>query len=109
MISGPELRELAQFDWDTYRELAPTDVREIALDLASGRKVIKFDVYSDIAELLDALPSIDVTHDSGPDDAGPASGSGYIFCLANSSSLKALGSDISALIAALKADRDSFR
>jgi hypothetical protein len=37
LFSGPELRELAQFDWDTYRELAPTDVREIALDLASGR------------------------------------------------------------------------
>ena len=109
LFAGPELRELAQFDWDAYRELAPTDVREIALDLASGRKVIKFDVYSDIAELLDALPSIDVTHDSGPDDAGPASGSGYIFCLANGSGLKALGSDISALVAALKSDRDSFR
>ena len=81
-VAGPELRPLAQFDWDAYQELAPTDARELTVHLVSGTKVIKFDVYSDIVELIYEVPSVDVTQDSGPADGGPASGSGYVICLA---------------------------
>ena len=109
MFPGDELRQLAKFDWSAYRDLAPKDNREISLDLASGRKLIKFDVYCDVAQLLDALPSIDVVHDSGLPDDGPASGSRYIFCLADGTNLEALEADLSALVAALQKDFGSFR
>jgi hypothetical protein len=105
----PELQKLDEFDWDAYRDLAPTEERELSVHLRTGARRIKWDINSDIALLLDELPSIDVTMDSGPEDAGPASGSGYIFCLANNTSPEDLDSDVSALLAALNADLQTFK
>ena len=104
LVLGPELRKLEEFDWDAYRELAPSEERELSVHFRNGSKCIKWDVYSDLALLLDELPSVDVTSDSGPADAGPASGSGYIFCLANNKNREDLDADVTALLAALNAD-----
>ena len=56
------------FDWEAYREVAESGQRSLEVDLPTGRITVPFDVYDDIAELLRALPSVDVWNDSGPDD-----------------------------------------
>ena len=79
MFLGPELHKLGEFDWSAYYELAPGDVREILVHLSDGSKRLKLDAFLNVALLLDELPSVEVTKDNGPPNAGPGSGGGYIF------------------------------
>ncbi len=109
LFLGPELQRLSQFDWSAYEELEPGDERELLVHLGDGSKMLKLDAFLNVALLLDGLPSVEVTKDNGPPNAGPGSGGGYIFCLAENASLERLRADVGALIAALEADAKAFR
>ena len=105
---GPELASLQLFDWEAYREVAESGQRSLEVDLPTGRITVPFDVYDDIAELLRALPSVDVWNDSGPDD-NPASGSGFNFWLAEGFERTDVANQVSALLDALKRDLEDLQ
>ena len=71
-------------------------------------KRIHVDAYIDMAVLLDQIPSIQVKYDNGPKDAGPASGEGYVFFIADGVSMERLTAEVSALKAALDKDLQSL-
>ena len=103
LTPGPELASLQTFDWEAYQELAESDQRSLEVDLPTGRTMVPFDVYDDIAVLLGALPAIEAWSDSGPDDAA-ASGSGYNYWLADGFQRTDVADQVSALLDALRRD-----
>ena len=103
---GPEMSSLSNFDWGTYWELVEESdgPRQLHVDLRPGSIEIKFEAYDDLAVILDFLPSLTVYRDNGPPDAGPASGTGYIFFLADNANLDDLVESVTALAKALEND-----
>jgi hypothetical protein len=102
---GPHLTMLSEFDWSSYMDLLDGEGgRSIKISLPSGTTIIEIEAYDDPALIVDQLPSIKVLRDAGNPDGGPASGAGYIFFLAEDSSLEILASEISALVENLKTD-----
>jgi hypothetical protein len=102
----PELASLEGFDWGKYWELieATNQPRQLALGLTRGIVEVSINAYDDIAYLLDQCPSVDVFRDNGPPDAGPASGAGFIFFIADGATIEQLKQDMSVLRAALDTD-----
>ncbi len=107
---GPELKILEEFDWQGYWELYEEDEtpREINIPGLSRSAVCTISAYSDLANLLDQLKSIKVMRDPGPIDGGPASGSGYIFFVADDCNVEQVRLEIVALREALDADKESL-
>jgi hypothetical protein len=103
---GPELKVLGDFDWSTYWELADNyeNPRRIVLSYTPKDIECTVGAYEDIAHLLDQIPSLTVMYDNGPADAGPASGTGYVFFIADETSVETLVADMSRLRAGLDAD-----
>jgi hypothetical protein len=100
------LRPLGEFDLQRYSELVDEHgiTRHLKIDLPSGSISVVFDAYNDFAHILDQLPTIKVYRDNGPPDAGPASGAGYLFFIADGVSYFDLKESIAVLVAALKSD-----
>jgi hypothetical protein len=103
---GDELKVLKDFDWRTYHELLEEYDQPRRLILRSLPQPIECEIqpYADLAYLLDQVPSVRVMRDDGPPDAGPASGSGYVFFIADGVSVQQLGQEIASLRHALDAD-----
>ena len=78
--------------------------RRLALGLTGGIVEVSINAYDDIAYLLDQCPSVDVFRDNGPPDAGPASGAGFIFFIADGITIKQHEHEMSVLRAVLDAD-----
>ena len=74
------------------------------LTLPTGPITIQFNACDDISNILDQLPTVIVCLDSGPPDAGPASGVIYVFFIAEGVGEVELKASIAALVAALNAD-----
>ena len=105
LAPGPHLAGIGEFDWLTYMELVEGEGSHVIhVELTSGSLDIEFEAYDDLAFILDYLPSINVLRDTGNPDGGPASGSGYVFFLADGATIKGLEAEISALIDVLKTD-----
>ena len=102
---GPELEDLNSFGWQSYFELIDEGERKLRVGLASGLTELVFQPYDDIAVFLDQLPTVSVYRDRDPPDAGPASGAGYLFFLADGFTMPMLQADIEALLTALNSDR----
>jgi hypothetical protein len=100
------LASLKGFDWGTYRELIDETgrPRQITLSLIGGITEVSIDPYDDIAYLLDQCPSVNVFRDNGPPDAGPASGSGFIFFVADGATIEQLEHEMRVLRTALDED-----
>ena len=101
-VTGSELQCVKDFDWGSFAELL-----EEAGDLTLAVEISGADVpvivrpYGDLAFILDQLPTITVFRDLGPPDAGPASGSGYIFTMKDGVSTSAVVDSAAALRAGL--------
>ncbi len=100
------LKNLKLIDFLEYSELTEEHgkARKFFVEFHNGRKEIEVEAYSDIALILDQVPSIDVQNDFGPPDAGPASGSGYLFFLKEDFSMKDVAHDVFKLRDALIRD-----
>jgi hypothetical protein len=107
---GPELKILEDFDWSSYWDLVSEHGEPRRISLLGLPYAVKceFEAYSDLAVLLDQIPSIQVKYDNGPKDAGPASGEGYVFFIADGVSMERLTAEVSALKAALDKDLQSL-
>jgi len=107
---GPELKTMEEFDWQGYWELFDDDEtpREINILGLSQPAICTISAYSDLAYLFDQMKSIKVMRDEGPVDCGPASGSGYVFFIADDFNVEQLRREITALREALEADKASL-
>ena len=72
--------------------------------LATASLTILFSAYDDAARILDQLPTVNVFLDSGPPDAGPASGGTCVFFIADGVSGRELEASIIALATAVRSD-----
>ena len=105
-----EIKILADFDWNRYRELAARygrHTRRLSVLLPTGPLTIKFGAHANIGKIMDQLPTVTVyvVHsDYGLSDGAPGSDSAYIFFLADGVNREDLRASITVLRAAL--DRD---
>jgi hypothetical protein len=77
---GPKLEVLKDFEWNELWELVDENGdQELVVSFTEGPQSIKLEAWGREEKLLDQVPGIDVFFDAGPPDAGPASGSGYIY------------------------------
>lgn len=108
---GPKLKPLEDFQWPTYWELVDQldEPHTITLPTQPDALACKIEAYSDLAFLLDQLPTIQVSYDSGPPDAGPASGVGYVFFKADDVTTECLNMEVLALKAALVMDLQTLQ
>ena len=106
LTDTPELLEFWREMWCAYSEiLVDEDLeRDIVVQLPSGPTQVHISADTKLAPVLDQLPNFDVYFDSGPDDAGPASGSGYVICLGDGASMEDVKRAIAALADAVCAD-----
>ncbi|MBP0465881.1 hypothetical protein J5Y09_18285 [Roseomonas sp. PWR1] len=104
LIAGPLLEPLRAFPPYEYQDLIPEHIRPLRILLPSGAVDLAYEPDSDLAMLLEQLPSIEVMADHGPADQGPAGGSGYVFTMANGASEASVAAEVAALIAAVSAD-----
>lgn len=104
-LRGP-LRPLGRFPWPEYGELADIDggLRTVTVQFPGGACTIEYEAYSNLAMVLDQLPSVVAVMDHGPPDASPGSGSGYIFFRAKGVTVADVAADVTALLFALNAD-----
>jgi hypothetical protein len=102
---GPKLKILADFDWLAYNELREEIDEPRRLVLAGLAQPTECEIkpYTDLAYILDQIPSLEVMSDSGPAD-GMAAGSGYIFFLKGAATFEQLQSEITSLRHALDTD-----
>lgn len=105
-FAEPALHPLRDFDFRKYSELVEVrgGERKLRIALALKTITISFDVYEDVANVLDQLPTVKVYLDRGLRDAGPASGGTCLFFAAEGFSDADLRASIASLAAALKAD-----
>jgi hypothetical protein len=105
--NSAELQALQNFDWDTYRELAydPTgkNVRLLKVILATTVVTIEFRSATTLRKFWTSCQQSLFIKDAGPWDH-PASGSGYVFFLADHATSADLHATMLALRTAL--DRD---
>lgn len=109
-----EIKELLDFwreTWSVYTDtLIDEDLeRDLVVHLPSGPIPIHIPADNKLAVVLDQLPAFDVYLDSGPPDAGPASGSGYVIFLADQASTEEIKSTIEALADAIRGDHKVVR
>jgi hypothetical protein len=102
---GPEMKALKGFPWRAYWELIDEcdQTRVLVVNLALPIELKIARKHSELAHLLDQMPSIEVRSDSNP-DGGPASGSGFVFFLADGVSTEQLVREITLLRGALDKD-----
>ena len=111
LTDTPELLEFWREMWCAYSEiLVDEDLeRDIVVQLPRGPTPIHIEAGAKLAHVLDQLPVFDVTFAGGPDDAGPASGSGYVICLADGASMEDVKTAIAAIADAIRADDKAVR
>jgi hypothetical protein len=106
LYPGPKLKILQTFNWAHYLNLI--NELEVARCLSLSELLYSVECTiepgSDLAFLLDQLPSIEVKYDDGPSNSNPASGSGFFFFLADGVSLQCLDTELLALKHALDLD-----
>jgi hypothetical protein len=103
---GPELEMFEGFDWSTYWDLIDQHGERRRVSLPDLPYVVEclIEAYSDLAFLFDQMPSIQVKYDKGPPDAGPASGEGFVFFIADGISIERLNAELLALKKSLDLD-----
>jgi hypothetical protein len=107
----PELLDFWRGIWSAYSETLVDEYleRDLIVHLPSGPSSVHITADTKLAPVLDQLPTFDVYFASGPVDAGPASGGGYVICLAHKASMADVKSTIAALAVAIRADDKAVR
>jgi hypothetical protein len=109
-----EIKILADFDWNRYRELAANyghHNRRLSVFLSTGPISIEVGTHANIGKIIDQLPTVTVyvVHsDYGLPDGEPRSDSAYIFFLADGAKRTDFLASITALRAALDKDFKSL-
>jgi hypothetical protein len=94
------------FDWDGYSNLLEDVGRcgEIRFEYRGKICEIDYDPYTDVANVVDKLSTVEVQRDDGASYGGMASGSGYIFFLKEGYSLAEVNEEFDCLVSALEDD-----
>ena len=101
------LSPLNTIQWDEYFAFVDDkDGQTHTLPVTINDQIVSIDVTAadDLAQILDVSGIVDVKRDEGPPDAGPASGSGYLFFLREGDSPKIVRRNVNALVDAISED-----
>lgn len=93
---SPEIEIFKVVDLKVYSEILEGlgSKRRFEVDFQSGKKFVEFSAFMDVGLIFEQVPGIDVQIDLGPPNAGPASGSGYLFFLKDDYNLSEVAFDI---------------
>jgi hypothetical protein len=107
----PELFDFWNDVWSPYAQTVADEYleRTLLVNLPKGSASIHIDANSKLAPVLAQLPVFDVYFDSGPEDAGPASGSGYVICLADGASTYDVKLTFAALADSIRSDEKAIQ
>jgi hypothetical protein len=103
-IVDPEIKIMKDFEWKKYFDaLQYLPERILKINLSLGSTEISITEDSNLATILDQIPSIKVTIDV-PDNQGPGGGAAHVFFIGDNSDYKSAVNDINALIEVLRTD-----
>jgi len=107
LFTGANTKELYNFwkeTWSAYNATLADEYleRDLVVHLAGGPTRIHVEPGGKLALVLDQLPTFDVYLDH--DDAGLASGTGYVIFIADKASMEEVNSTIEALADAIRRD-----
>jgi hypothetical protein len=111
-FNKPGLKPLAVFPWFEYQELADIDGGERFLSVpfpVGGEREVRYELYADVAFVLEQIPGIEVVRDDGPPNPSPGSGSGHDVYLSKGSKVKDVTANVTALLSVLQSDLDALR
>ena len=107
---GPDLEVLASFDLQEYFELfRPEETRQLILRKPPEAITCEVYDYCSWPHMLSQLPSVTACLDEGPPNAGPASGTGYVFFLSEGTTRERLVKEVTSLRQALDGDLKELR
>lgn len=108
VIVDDQLNFLKDFDWKRYsNSVQMAHDRIMHLNLSKGPISVKISYDTSFAEILDQIPSVNVTVDV-PANQGPAGGAAHVFFIADCSDFKSAVNDIKILIEGMTLDYESI-